>query len=92
MVPPLRRLKMLYTWGLADQYFDSWYVASTECQAFPPVVWTGSPRPLTRKRVLPPPPHPFGPMGGGGGANSRGGDRFGKPNSDAGTDTGVHKV
>jgi hypothetical protein len=35
--PPLRRLKIQFKWGLTDQYFDSWYVASECC---PPPLWS----------------------------------------------------
>jgi hypothetical protein len=39
---------------------------TAECQAFSPVVRIGYPRPLSRKRVVPPPlPPPFGSKGGG---------------------------
>ncbi len=57
----------------------------TECQAFSPVVRTGSPAP-TSKRVLPSPP--FGSGGGGGTlACGRGDGGGGGANSDEGTDT-----
>jgi hypothetical protein len=54
----------------------------TECQAFSPVVRIGFPRPLTGKRVLPPPP--LVPWGGGG-THSLGGEGAGGANSDKNT-------